>query len=227
MKIPRRHFCFRRAALLGAASATLTMAACSGESERVGLLGDGEGEGAKPLRTLNPSSRDAREFRVVVKDPPVRFTEANASVQYDVVNAAECGKKNRLSGALPGIRSSEPVELTKISDTEFKGVVFGDLIQSEDYFGEGVCRWEMVQASVGFRASTDPFATWLVASLDADDIGKNVTQITYFWSGHYPNAEIDNFADYGNPSLDHVADAEKSEFFEVVMTSRDAASASP
>lgn len=227
MHAETRNTWHRKAGLLSATVATLLSAACSGESSRVGLSGDGEGEGAKPLRTLNPSPKDAREFRVVVKNPPVRFTETSASVQYDVVNATECGKKNRISGALPGIRSSESVKLTKVSDTEFKGVVYGDLIQSEDYFGEGVCRWEMVQASVGFRASGDPFATWLVASLDADDIGKNVTQTTYFWSGYYPNAEIDNYADFGNPSLDHVADAEKSEFFEVVMTSGDAASVSP
>lgn len=227
MTLTPSNYWLRNVAFLGATSAALAISACSGESSRVGPAGDGEGDGGKPLRTLNPSTSDARKFRVVVKDPPVRFPEAKASVQYDVVNAAECGKKNRLSGALPGIRSTEPVKLTRISETEFTGVVYSDLIQSEDYFGEGVCRWEMVQASLGLRASSDPFATWLIASLDADDIGKDVTQTTYFWSGHYPNAEIDNYADYGNTSLEHVADAEKSEFFEVVMTSGDAASASP
>lgn len=227
MKTNTRDRWIRIVGLFGLTVVALLVAACSGESTRVGVAGDGEGEGAKPLRTLNPSPKGVRVFRVDVKDPPVRFTEITASAQYDVINAADCGKKNRLSGALPGIRSTESVELTKISETEFTGVVYSDLIQSGDYFGEGVCRWELVQASVGFRASADPFATWLVASLDASELAKSVTKTTYFWSGHYPNAEIDNYADFGNQSLDHVTDAEKTEFFEVVMTSGEAASVSP
>lgn len=176
----------------------------------------------KPLRNLNPSPKKAYDIRVVLKGPPGPFGKVVAAAQYDVANAAECGEPQPLSGAVPRISSSEPIELTKLSDTEYTGRVYVDRILDEDYHGRGTCHWGFVEARVGLRASDDPMATSYAAAIDADSIVQQGPDLTFFSSVHYPNAEIDNYANFGHKTLDHVSDARKGEFFEVEMSAREA-----
>jgi len=179
-------------------------------------------EGTEPLRNLNPAPKQAYEIRVVLKDPPGPFAEVDAAAQYDVSNAAECGEQQPLSGAIPRISTNEKVQLTRVSDTEFAGTVFVDQVLDEDYYGRGVCRWEFVEARVSLRESSDPMATAFVAALEADAIEQGGSKPTFFWEGHYPKAEIDNYAEFGDPSLDNVPDAQKSEFFVVEISAQQA-----
>ena len=175
-----------------------------------------------PLRNLNPTPRRAYDIRVVLKDPPGSFAEVDAAAQYDVTNPGECGEPQPISGAVPRISTNEKVVLTRVSDTEFVGRVFVDQVLDEDYYGRGVCHWKFVETRVSFRESSDPMATWFVAALGADEIEAGASKPTFFWEGHYPKAEIDNYAEFGDSSLDNVPDAQRSEFFEVVISAQQA-----
>lgn len=177
---------------------------------------------AAPLRNLNPSPKNAYEIRVVLKDAPGPFAELDAAAQYDVVNAGECGEPQPISGAVPRISTSEAVKLERVSETEFVGRVYTDQVLDEDYYGRGVCHWKFVETRVSMRESSNPMATSFVAALGADAIEQGGSKPTFFWEGHYPKAEIDNYAEFGDPSLDHVPDARKSEFFEVVISAQQA-----
>ncbi|WP_232148813.1 hypothetical protein [Luteimonas fraxinea] len=174
------------------------------------------------MRKLNPAPKNAYDIRVVLKDAPGPFAQIDAAAQYDVENAGECGEPQPLSGAVPRISTNEPVALKRVSDTEFVGRVFADQVLDEDYYGRGVCHWKFIETRVSLRESSDPMATSFVAALEADAIEQGGSKPTFFWEGHYPKAEIDNYAEFGDPSLENVPDARKSEFFEVVISAQQA-----
>ncbi len=180
--------------------------------------------GEEPLRKLNPSPQKAYDIRIVLKDPPGPFSEIDAAAQYDVVNAGECGEPQPISGAVPRISTNEVVKLERISNTEFAGRVYVDRVIDDDYYGRGVCRWKFVEVRVSFRASDDPYATWFVVKLPAEAVEAGSNEKLFYWNGYYPNAEIDNYAEFGIPSLDKVPEAQRSEFFEIELS---AAGATP
>ncbi|MDC7806177.1 hypothetical protein PQS31_04985 [Luteimonas sp BLCC-B24] len=179
-------------------------------------------EDGAPLRNLNPAPRDAYDIRVVLRGAPGPFAEIDAAAQYDVTNAGECGEPQPLSGAVPRISTTEKVALTRVSDTEFVGRVFMDQVLDEDYYGRGVCHWKFVETRVSMRESSDPMATWFVAAIDAEEIVRRASAATFFSSVHYPKAEIDNYANFGHESLDHVDAKDRGEFFEVELSAMEA-----
>ena len=183
-----------------------------------------EGVGGKPLRNLNPTPQKAYDIRIVLKDPPGPFAEIDAAAQYDVVNAGECGEPQPISGAVPRISTNEVVRLERVSDTELAGRVYVDRVIDDDYYGRGVCRWKFVEVRVSFRASDDPYATWFVVKLPAEAVEAGSNEKLFYWNGYYPNAEIDNYAEFGIASLDKVPEAQRSEFFEIELS---AAGATP
>ena len=176
----------------------------------------------EPLRNLNPSPMKAYDIRVVLKDPPGPFAEVVAAAQYDVANAAECGEPQPLSGAIPRISSSEPIELTKLSETEYTARVYVDRILDEDYYGRGTCRWELVEARVALTGSADSTATTYVTALTADAIIQQSFDKIFFSSIHYPRVDIENYTNFGRKTLNGVADHMKGTFFEVEMSATEA-----
>ncbi len=213
--------------VLSALFLTLLLAACNTQNQGEQAMRESKLEdprGQEPLRNLNPSPQKAYDIRIVLKDSPGPFSEIDAAAQYDVVNAGECGEPQPISGAVPRISTNEVVKLERISNTEFAGRVYVDQVLDEDYYGRGVCRWKFVEVRVSFRASDDPYATWFVVKLPAEAVEAGSNEKLFYWNGYYPNAEIDNYAEFGNASLDKVPEAQRSEFFEIELS---AAGATP
>lgn len=174
-----------------------------------------------PLRTLNPAPRQALQIRVRIEDAPGRFDSIRGTAQYDVVNAAQCGKRDALSGAVPSITSNESFELTRVSDTEFGGVVYTDRIVDEDYYGRGVCRWQLTEARVALKASGAKEEARFVAGVKGSQLAAGSASARYYWGGYYPRAKQEGFADFGQNDLDQVPADKRAEFFRIVVKPED------
>ena len=207
-----------------AACASLALTGCGPQTQEVSNMIERsvEPENPAPLRNLNPSPQMAYDIRITLKDPPGPFAEINAAAQYDVANPGQCGEPQPLSGAIPRITTNESVKLERVSDTEFMGRVYVDQVLDEDYYGRGVCRWEFIETRVSFRASDDPMSSSFIATLHADAVESGASKATFFWSGHYPKAEIDNYSTIGHAALDHVEEADQHEFFQVEISAQQA-----
>jgi hypothetical protein len=59
-------------------------------------------------------------------------------------------------------------ELTRVSDVEYTGTVYADGILDEDYYGRGICRWQLTQARVQLKATGVPRETLFSASISAE-----------------------------------------------------------
>lgn len=210
---------------LAACMLILSTTACGGQSRMSEPMNASStpADEPVPLRTLNPNPVHAYEIRVLIDDPPGPFASISGVAQYDVQNPG-CGDIDPFIGAIPPIRSNEVIELRKVSDREYAGVIYSDRILDEDYYGNGVCHWKLVEARIILRGDASPESTRFVADLPAEAIESQGEQRRYFWKGYYPRARMDGYVELGGTDLDklksRVTDDQKDEFFSVVMTAR-------
>lgn len=173
-----------------------------------------------PRRNLNPAPKRAFEIRLKVEGAPGPLSQVSGTAQFDVSNDTECGHYNRLAGVVERITSNEPFTLAKVSDSEYSGVVHLDAILDEDYYGNGVCRWELSEARVALRAD-EPDATRFVPKLPGEAVAAGGSQTRYYWKGYYPRTKTGNFADYGNKNLDEVPADKRDEFFTITLSAKE------
>jgi hypothetical protein len=168
---------------------------------------------------LNPSPKRAYEIVMTIENAPGPFADVSGGAQYDVTNENECGHINS-AGVAERITSQERVALTKVSDTEYRGVVYLDQMLDEDYYGRGVCHWELMGASVVLRATGDALETRFMPMIGNELIASGGTTETYFWKGGYPRDKTDNYPDYGYPSVDRFKPKIRGELFKVTLKSQ-------
>jgi len=82
---------------------------------------------------------------------------------------------NRTAGATAYAVYQPEFSLKKISDTVYQGEFYTDRPLNEDYFGQGVCLWENIGISLGFKADNNKKSTYFSANID-DTVWKNLTK---------------------------------------------------
>lgn len=199
-------------------AASLALAACVPAQE--GSLPVDRSEDA-PLRKLNPQPERAYLIRMKMEGAPGPFAVVEGVAHYEVENR-ECGRYLKVAGTFPRMTSSETFEMTRVSETEYQGTVYPDLILAEDYFGRGMCRWRFLGMDGFLRATSDKRTTRFRPWIDDDEIYSQKSVTTYFWKERYPREEgYDNFAEFGDETLDSVPMDKRHEFFTITLTSQE------
>jgi hypothetical protein len=171
-----------------------------------------------PRRKLNPAPQRAYRITLTVADAPGPFASVEGVAQYDVGNDDQCGKRIEWAGVTPRITSNEPFELSRVSDTEYEGVIYADRILDEDYHGNGVCHWELTEVRARLRATGDATETRFVPDIVAEQVFAQQRVRKYFWSGYYPRAaNSENYPELGTPDLSGVPADKKHEFFAITL----------
>jgi hypothetical protein len=151
--------------------------------------------GGRGLAKLNPSPRQAFELVLNIADAPGTFAVVEGVAQYDVTNEQECGRIVPATGMAARITSQEPVQLKKVSDTEYRGTVYLDRMLDEDYYGRGVCKWTFSGAGAMLKATGADGETRFTSFIEADQFvaGKALTR-------HYPDRDyprVESVPDFG------------------------------
>jgi hypothetical protein len=105
----------------------------------------------------NPHPKMRYEITMTIDGAPGPFDSVTAFVQYKVSND-RCVPLQPISGATLAPEDSVPLDLTKISDTIYTGHLYIDLLQDEDYYGLGVCHWEVVAATAVLQVKKTGFS---------------------------------------------------------------------
>ena len=201
-----------------AAAASMALAACAPVQDSSASVEEGK---HKPLRRLNPNPKRAYLITMRIEGAPGPFAVLEGVAHYEVENL-ECGRYLKFAGTFPGMGSSETFEMSRISETEYQGTVYADLILDEDYFGRGVCRWKFIGMDGFLRATSDKRTTRFRPWVDDDEVYSQRSVTTYFWKERYPREEgYDNFAEFGDATLDSVPLDKRHEFFTITLTSRE------
>ncbi|WP_139350826.1 hypothetical protein [Rhodanobacter sp. C01] len=108
----------------------------------------------------NPHPKMRYEITMTIDGAPGPFDSVTAFVQYKVSND-RCVPLQPISGATLAPEDSVPLDLTKISDKVYTGHLYVDLLQDEDYYGLGVCHWEVVAATAVLQVKNVGFSPGL------------------------------------------------------------------
>ncbi|NIK40307.1 hypothetical protein FHY12_002632 [Xanthomonas arboricola] len=178
--------------------------------------------GGRGLAKLNPSPRKAYEVTVKIDKAPGAFGAVNGYAQYDVTNDSECGRIHPETGVGRRITSNESFALQKVSEQEYRGTIYLDLMQDEDYYGRGVCHWELTGTRVSLKATGAAAETEFLPFLDSKDVISGKSATLYFWKGGYPREDIENYADMGLPNAADFKPELREELFSVTVVAKEA-----
>lgn len=170
--------------------------------------------------SLNPSPVQEYQVTLTIDGAPGPFKSVEGTTQYDVMNESECGEYLESVGVRPRVTTNEPFTLTRISEVEYRGTVYMDLIQDADYFGNGVCRWELTEVRARLRATGDAKETRFVPDISVESLLAQESKKQYFWAGYYPREEgYDDFPAFGEAEIAHVPPDKRGEFFTITLAS--------
>lgn len=223
--MPRLSFCSHAVLLPLLAVALAACAPARNDmSQPPGTSESGQEQSPPPRRKLNPAPQRAYRITLTIADAPGPFASVEGVAQYDVINDDQCGKRIEWAGVTPRITSNEAVELRKVSDSEYEGTVYADLILDEDYHGKGVCHWELTEVRARLRATGDETETRFVPDIVAQQVFAQQSVTKFFWSGYYPRAtNSKNYPEFGSPDLSNVPADRRHEFFAITLRAKEAA----
>jgi hypothetical protein len=138
----------------------------------------------KPDIKLNPQPRMRYEITVGVDGAPGPFDRVEGVVDYRVSNE-NCVPLTPVTGATVAPEKRVPIALTHAGDNIYKGEIFVDLLQDEDYYGKGVCHWSVVAASANLFVKQVDFS----APLFRDDLLNGNTVTRYYSNRSYATTQ--------------------------------------
>lgn len=170
----------------------------------------------------NPHPKRAYRITLTIADAPGTFASVQGVAQYDVINSDQCGKRLEFAGVTPSMRTNQPYELVKVSDTVYEGTVYADLMMDEDYCGRGVCRWELKDVRAFLGAAGTDGETKFVPNISAELTLAKGSKKTFFLKAFYPRADgFQGFTDPGQADRSRFApDVQDSDLFTATLDSK-------
>ncbi len=144
----------------------------------------------------NPSPKQAYRVILNVADAPGPFAVIEGFAQY---TAPECTYiLNEAAGATAHPEKLIPVTYTKVDERTYAGIVHTDAMQDEDYFGKGVCHWNLVVVSAQLRATGAQGETRFFASLPGDALLAHEPETRRHEKKRYPrDPAVSDFSSLG------------------------------
>jgi len=175
--------------LIGALGLTLLvlMPGCGGESVSPGARWQQQVK-------ENESPQQGIDFTWTVRDAPGPFEKVVGRAQYDVINSGGCGYVQPATGTPTGMTTSMEVPLVKISDVEYKGTVFQDLLKDGNYYGRAECRWGLAAVAVVFRATGAADETRFDTLMNRESLIAGERVVKFYLGKNYPR--VDGYQGY-------------------------------
>jgi hypothetical protein len=134
----------------------------------------------------NPHPRQRYELIATIGAPGA-FESVRGYAYYQVSNAS-CVPQAPLTGGRNMPNTSHDFELTRAEDGSYRGYFYLDQLKDEDYFGLGVCHWELMSAGPILRTHGQSFSPGLVLR----EILANKTETAYFKKATYLDQSMNN-----------------------------------
>ncbi len=179
----------------------LSLSSCTPSRNDMSSTSTEDGGSHAPRTQLNPRPAHAYRVSLSLQDAPGTFQVVEGIVDYHAHYrddpGRQCGYMIPFAGAFIALNRSESFELRKVADNTYEGVVYSDLMLDEDYNGEGICHWGMVEVRARLRANDNLTDTRFAPFLDVAGTLTEKSETRYFWKEMYPSAEVEDFPDFG------------------------------
>lgn len=171
-----------------------------------------------PIYRKNPHPTQAYRITMTIEDAPGPFGHVSGTAFYDMNNHEQCTPIEPIEGVWS--KPSEggiPIHFQKIGETTYVGTIYADGMVDADYYGKGVCRFELTSIGVTLMATGKHEETRFQPALLKDQIYSGTSNVTYFWKGRYPKENMDNFPDSGGASIDDFNENVRHDIFKVTL----------
>jgi len=155
------------------------------------------------------------ELTLTIHDAPGPFESIEGAMQYEVIDN-RCSPENPISGTWNPPHANVPFTFTRVADNVYTGTVYLDMLKDEDYYGLGICHWQMTFAIVGMKANGAEFSP----DISSAKIITGQTETTYFPKKAYADTSFKGMSDGGMPMSDTIA-RYRDEFFSTTLTARE------
>ena len=171
---------------------------------------------------LNSNPKEAYRIRIKINGAPGPMKlMTNMYTGYKALNCSY--NINKFEGVDVEPEKNIQTPMRQIDTDEYESIIYFDAMQNEDYFGQGVCRWEPENFGVSFKATGKPEETEFNVSDVMKNLIKEKTLVKYYWNGTYPYYRNDdgtismrsdgtNFTDFGEPLKWFSAERQKDLF---------------
>jgi hypothetical protein len=176
-----------------------------------------------PMKTpdikQNPHPKMRYEITMTIQGAPGPFDSVSGFVQYKVSNE-RCVPLTPISGARLTPEKTFPIDFSRVSDSVYKGTLYVDLLQDEDYYGLGVCHWSIVAASADLKIRDAA----LTPAIFHDDIVAQKSVATYFVNDDYLDSSNANGGERvvsGNPNRAFYLPESRTDLFSVALAAKE------
>lgn len=158
---------------------TASLSACS-ESNKMSIQQQTEAR-----FKLNPEPKQAYRVRIKINDAPGRLKPTGD--MYIGYAARNCSYTiSKLAGATASPEKNIPIKMDLVGNDEYEMLFYADAVLNEDYFGEGICRWQPENFGASFKATGKAEETEFNISDVMENLTKTNTLTKYYWKGAYP-----------------------------------------
>ncbi|UJB19996.1 MULTISPECIES: hypothetical protein [Lysobacter] len=135
----------------------------------------------------NPHPKQVYQLTLTIANAPGPFASVEGFMQFDVGTPECLPSPNENGGHLwPTPTETIPFVWTRVSDTQYTGVVYIDGMIDEDYYGRGVCRWKLIQAIADLKATSAKGDTRFMPNIHPDKLEAHQAEKTYLLRAAYP-----------------------------------------
>ncbi|RZA36948.1 MAG: hypothetical protein EOP92_02715 [Lysobacteraceae bacterium] len=211
--------------ILVAASLALTACAPANEStnaQRNDTAGEKRETDSPSLRhkfRINPQPKRRYDITMTIRDAPGPFGMVKFWAHY---LAPDCMYWTDKFAGTTG-RPTHTIEMPfqKLDDTTYVGTVYLDGMLDEDYYGDGVCHWQLSEVAVGLQATGAQDETGFVPDVGPDSVVSQESVTKYFWKGGYPNSRIPSYSDFGFSDPQRYKPEIQDELFSITLDSKE------
>ncbi|MBS0343549.1 MAG: hypothetical protein JSS56_23850 [Proteobacteria bacterium] len=193
------------------------------------LAGCGQGKDYKKVRyEHNPEPKERYEITVTVQGAPGPMNFVEAGAWYDIANRTCLPQKDSYTGA-DVVADSAGIEmkLQPQGEVTWTGTVYADGMREAPYFGAEVCTWAFGGVGTQIKATGAQEETRFKPSMDAEQIRREETVVTYFNKRNYPRApeaDMENYPYFGQTDRIRFGRAiTDADLFTITVRSRKAA----
>jgi hypothetical protein len=164
----------------------------------------------------NPNPKIRYEITLTIKDAPGPFESIKGYMLYKVTNE-QCAPFERFAGIYhPPPDQDLPFTLTQVSDQEYKGTIYLDLLQDEDYYGKGVCHWSMPFVLANLKVGEVTFGP----DISQAQIIQEQSVQQYFPKKAYGDNSVKDMGYAGSTMSETIANY-RDEFFSITLSAKE------
>ena len=168
---------------------------------------------------VNPAPKRRYDITMTIKDAPGPFGDVGFSAHYIARNCMYWTDKFAGTTARPTHTIAMPFK--KLDEVTYVATVYLDAMLDEDYYGDGICHWELLEVAAGLEATGADGETGFGPDISPESIVAKESVTKYFWRGGYPRSGVSNYADFGLGDVQKYKPELRDELFAIALVSKE------